>query len=169
MSFEHWFAAYDADRVLGTRLCESRPGNEDVTVDGVVGKLDVHCPASYLEAVIPKGGRVYVFTMFYPYNRPLFEVIARHRPPDPGDLPRPRVLPSLRCRSSVGDQQAMTPDRTPAFSIEPMTADDWPAVRRIYAEGIATGDATLEREAPDWGHFDRSHPAECRLVARSCR
>ena len=42
--------------------------------------------------------------------------------------------------------------------IEPMTADDWPAVRRIYAEGIATGDATLEHEAPDWSHFDRSHP-----------
>jgi phosphinothricin acetyltransferase len=61
----------------------------------------------------------------------------------------------------------MTPDRTPAFSIDPMTADDWPAVRRIYTEGIATGNATLEREAPDWGHFDRSHPAECRLVARS--
>lgn len=52
------------------------------------------------------------------------------------------------------------------LSIEPMTADDWPAVRRIYAEGIATGDATLEREAPDWSHFDHSHPAECRFVAR---
>ena len=38
-----------------------------------------------------------------------------------------------------------------------MTAADWPEVRRIYAEGIATGDATLEREAPDWDHFDRSH------------
>jgi L-amino acid N-acyltransferase YncA len=50
--------------------------------------------------------------------------------------------------------------------IEPMTADDWLAVRRIYAEGIATGDATLEREAPDWAHFDHSHPPECRLVAR---
>src|SRR5258705_3091852 len=48
-----------------------------------------------------------------------------------------------------------------------MTAADWPDVRRIYAEGIATGDATLEREAPDWGHFDRSNPAECRLVAGS--
>lgn len=60
----------------------------------------------------------------------------------------------------------MTPDREPAFSIRPMTAEDWPSVRRIYAEGIATGDATLEREAPDWGHFDRSHPPECRLVAR---
>ena len=52
------------------------------------------------------------------------------------------------------------------LTIEPMTADDWPDVRRIYAEGIATGDATLEREPPDWSHFDHSHPPECRLVAR---
>lgn len=50
--------------------------------------------------------------------------------------------------------------------IDPMTAADWPAVHRIYAQGIATGDATLEREAPDWDHFDRSHRADCRLVAR---
>ena len=47
-----------------------------------------------------------------------------------------------------------------------MTPDDWTAVHRIYAEGIATGDATLEREAPDWDHFDRSHQAACRFVAR---
>ena len=54
----------------------------------------------------------------------------------------------------------------PALVIEPMTHDDWPAVHRIYAEGIATGDATLEREAPDRSHFDHSHPLECRFVAR---
>ena len=47
----------------------------------------------------------------------------------------------------------------------PLTREHWPAVRRIYAEGIATGDATFEREAPDWSHFDRSHRPECRLVA----
>jgi phosphinothricin acetyltransferase len=52
------------------------------------------------------------------------------------------------------------------ITIEPMTGDDWPAVRRIYTEGIATGNATLEREAPDWNHFDHSHPTACRLVAR---
>jgi phosphinothricin acetyltransferase len=51
-------------------------------------------------------------------------------------------------------------------SVEAMTAEDWPDVRRIYSEGIATGDATLERDAPDWSHFDRSHPTECRFVAR---
>lgn len=50
--------------------------------------------------------------------------------------------------------------------VEAMAAEDWPAVRRIYQEGIATGDATLEREAPDWDHFDRSHRHDCRLVAR---
>ena len=53
------------------------------------------------------------------------------------------------------------------LTIEPMTTDDWSDVRRIYAQGIATGDATLEREAPDWGHFDRSHRHDCRLVARA--
>jgi L-amino acid N-acyltransferase YncA len=47
-----------------------------------------------------------------------------------------------------------------------MEPTDWPAVHRIYADGIATGDATLEREAPDWDHFDRSHRHDCRLVAR---
>jgi phosphinothricin acetyltransferase len=50
--------------------------------------------------------------------------------------------------------------------VEEMTPTDWPAVHRIYSEGIATGDATLEREAPDWDHFDRSHRRDCRLVAR---
>ena len=60
----------------------------------------------------------------------------------------------------------MPRERDAKLVIVPMTADDWPAVRRIHAEGIATGDATLEREPPDWSHFDHSHPAECRLVAR---
>jgi phosphinothricin acetyltransferase len=53
--------------------------------------------------------------------------------------------------------------------IEPMTPADWPEVRKIYADGIATGDATLERDAPDWDHFDRSHQPDCRLVARETK
>ena len=52
------------------------------------------------------------------------------------------------------------------LTIEPMTAKDWPEVRQIYEEGIATGVATFERAAPDWSHFDRSHRHDCRLVAR---
>jgi phosphinothricin acetyltransferase len=59
-------------------------------------------------------------------------------------------------------------DLTPiTFRIVPMTADDWPDVHRIYAAGIATGNATLEREAPDRDHFDRSHPDVGRFVARA--
>ena len=52
------------------------------------------------------------------------------------------------------------------FRIEPMTTADASAVIRIYAEGIATRNASLERTAPDWAHFDRSHRADCRFVAR---
>ena len=50
--------------------------------------------------------------------------------------------------------------------IEPMTAADASSVIRIYAEGIATRNASLERAAPDWEHFDRTHRADCRFVAR---
>ena len=46
-----------------------------------------------------------------------------------------------------------------------MTPADWPDVARIYAEGIATGDATFEREVPTWPEFDRGHLPEVRLVA----
>jgi L-amino acid N-acyltransferase YncA len=55
---------------------------------------------------------------------------------------------------------------TTTTTIDSMTAVHWPSVRRIYAEGIATGDATLERETPDWRHFDHSHRPDCRFVAR---
>jgi hypothetical protein len=71
-SFETWFAAYAADRTLGTS-CGAPTQDEDITVDGIVGHLDVHCPSYYLEAVVSKGGRVYVLTMFTPFSRPLFE------------------------------------------------------------------------------------------------
>lgn len=43
---------------------------------------------------------------------------------------------------------------------------DWPAVREIYLEGIRTGNATFETQAPDWGRWDASHLKSCRFVAR---
>lgn len=36
-----------------------------------------------------------------------------------------------------------------SLTIEPMTPADWEAVREIYREGIATGNATFETDAPD--------------------
>ena len=49
--------------------------------------------------------------------------------------------------------------------IEKMEAAHWPGVRGVYLEGLATGDASFETEAPDWGRWDSSHLACCRLVA----
>lgn len=51
------------------------------------------------------------------------------------------------------------------YPIVPMPPDLWPAVREIYREGIATGNATFETEVPDWGKWDGSHRKDCRLVA----
>jgi L-amino acid N-acyltransferase YncA len=42
--------------------------------------------------------------------------------------------------------------------------DDWYAVRDIFEEGIATGNATFESEAPSWDDWDASHHPEHRLV-----
>ncbi len=47
-----------------------------------------------------------------------------------------------------------------------MTPVDWDEVRRIYAEGIATGNATMESEPPPWESWDAKHRPDCRLVAR---
>ena len=50
--------------------------------------------------------------------------------------------------------------------IENMGRDDWEAVKRIYQEGIATGNATVETHAPAWERWDSVHRLDCRLVAR---
>lgn len=47
----------------------------------------------------------------------------------------------------------------------PLTAAHWPAVRTIYAQGLATGHATFATAAPTWEEWDRSHLAHGRLVA----
>ena len=51
------------------------------------------------------------------------------------------------------------------MNIRAMTAADWPAAARIYEEGIATGTATFETEAPGYEDWDRAHLPSCRLAA----
>ena len=41
----------------------------------------------------------------------------------------------------------------------------WPEVARIYADGIATGNATFETEVPNWERWDGAHLGEHRFVA----
>ena len=49
--------------------------------------------------------------------------------------------------------------------VEPLRAEHWPDVARIYAEGIATRNATFETSVPSWEDWDRAHLAGHRLVA----
>lgn len=46
-----------------------------------------------------------------------------------------------------------------------MARDDWSAVEAIYAEGIATRQATFETSTPTWDEFDRGRLSDHRFVA----
>jgi phosphinothricin acetyltransferase len=52
------------------------------------------------------------------------------------------------------------------YVIDDMNQHDWEGVRKIYLEGIATGNATFENEAPDWRKWDAEHLKRPRLVVR---
>ncbi|MEO9892360.1 N-acetyltransferase family protein [Aurantibacter sp.] len=51
------------------------------------------------------------------------------------------------------------------ITIRPMKKSDWNAVSKIYAEGIATGIATFEKEIPTYESWNSSHLNTCRLIA----
>ena len=51
-------------------------------------------------------------------------------------------------------------------TIDAMRPEDWDRVRSIYQEGIATGHATFETEAPAREQWDAAHLKDARLVAR---
>src|SRR2546422_7907243 len=61
----------------------------------------------------------------------------------------------------MADRQSMD------FVIDSMRPQDWEFVRAIYLEGIETGQATFETEAPGWEGWDAGHLPQCRLAARS--
>ncbi|MEZ0447624.1 GNAT family N-acetyltransferase [Cellulomonas sp. ICMP 17802] len=52
-----------------------------------------------------------------------------------------------------------------SVTVTAMTAEHWPAVERIYAQGIATGHATFEAAPPSWEQFDAGKLPDHRLVA----
>ena len=51
------------------------------------------------------------------------------------------------------------------LEIHSMKAADWTQVKSIYLEGIATGHATFETDAPTWEQWSASHLSFARLVA----
>lgn len=60
----------------------------------------------------------------------------------------------------------MAPGAVAPVAVAALTAGDWPEVSRIYAAGIAGGNATFEHSVPSWEQwFAARLPAPC-LVAR---
>jgi L-amino acid N-acyltransferase YncA len=55
---------------------------------------------------------------------------------------------------------------TPGYVIVAMQRSDWEQVRAVYLEGIHTGDATFETNAPPWEQWNAAHMRQPRLVAR---
>jgi L-amino acid N-acyltransferase YncA len=53
-----------------------------------------------------------------------------------------------------------------ALQVDELTAGDWPAVSAIYAEGIASRNATFETAVPSWDEWERAHMDDYRLVGR---
>ena len=51
------------------------------------------------------------------------------------------------------------------MTLHPLTAAHWPQVRAIYEQGIATGNATFQTQAPSWDEWDPSHLPHSRWVA----
>lgn len=58
----------------------------------------------------------------------------------------------------------MNSDATLA-TVRAMTPADWPAVRAIYEDGIATRNATFETTPREWDEWNAGHLEACRLVA----
>jgi L-amino acid N-acyltransferase YncA len=53
------------------------------------------------------------------------------------------------------------------IQIDSLRESDWERVRAIYLEGLATGQASFETEAPSWADWDAAHLAHSRMVARA--
>jgi len=51
------------------------------------------------------------------------------------------------------------------MKIIPITENLYPSIAKIYAEGLATGQATFETEVPNWQTWDQSHLKACRIAA----
>ena len=72
----------------------------------------------------------------------------------------------LQLSWSIGETMATAHSLGADFTIGEMQPADWEAVRTIYAEGIATSNATIETEPPPWDAWDARHLEYGRLVAR---
>jgi L-amino acid N-acyltransferase YncA len=66
--------------------------------------------------------------------------------------------------ADLADCASADEEQLPAQSIVPLLPEHWPAVEAIYAEGIATRNATFETATPGWAAWDAAHLPMCRYV-----
>jgi L-amino acid N-acyltransferase YncA/DNA-binding transcriptional ArsR family regulator len=65
----------------------------------------------------------------------------------------------------LGSRPCCPTDLPAGVTVRAMHPEDWPVVRQIYGEGIATGNATFETEVPDRRALDKAWLADHRWVA----
>jgi L-amino acid N-acyltransferase YncA/DNA-binding transcriptional ArsR family regulator len=65
----------------------------------------------------------------------------------------------------LGPRPCCPTDLPVDVTVRALEANDWADVRRIYAEGIATGDATFETDVPDRRTLERTWLPEHRWIA----
>ena len=51
------------------------------------------------------------------------------------------------------------------MEIKDIKAEHYPQIAEIYSQGIATGVATFQTEAPGWAAWNNSHLPNCRIAA----
>jgi phosphinothricin acetyltransferase len=52
------------------------------------------------------------------------------------------------------------------YLIDDLRPEDWEQVRQVYLDGLATGQASFETEAPSWPRWDETHHRHSRLAVR---
>ena len=75
------------------------------------------------------------------------------------------TIPCTATRPIAQPHRSMDPIIPAVIAIRAIRPSDWTAIRSIYLEGIATGDATFEADAPTWEEWDKAHLQTCRLLA----
>jgi phosphinothricin acetyltransferase len=71
---------------------------------------------------------------------------------------------SLQKTTEIAANQEADVVKITTMQIIPMLPEHWPSVKKIYEEGIATGNATFQTTAPDWQEWDAGHVKNSRLV-----
>ena len=162
-TYSRWFQALsDPTRVVICNLLADTGG--PMTVGEIVAAVDIgQSTVSHHLKLLAEVGFVRATprgtARLYRFNHRCMEAF-----PSAAELVIGR-LPSKRPETArTGPERAS--GAPGSIRIEPLQASDWPAVAAIYAEGIATGDATFETAPPSWEAWDSSHLADHRLVAR---